>query len=265
VPKSLKRILLIGDNSGIPQLLERIDHHRIVGLMGASIRPNYNEFLSQQASGLGGPFCIQPRTSDREAYRNFVRDIEALKPDGIICNSYSMLLREEILSLVNGQAFNLHFSLLPRNRGPNPIQWALIHGDDVAGATIHVMGAGFDDGPIVDQISVGIDETDTWVTLLDRVNNSGLALLDRALPKIVSGAWSSRPQDESQAVTNARIPKESFQVTLADSTDREIFNLIRAQVTPLAGAYLNTSSGTLRFKNYKSLTDVREIRNTRAQ
>ena len=40
----------------------------------------------------------------------------------------------------------MHHSLLPRHRGPNPIQWALIHGDSTTGVTVHVMGVNFDDG-----------------------------------------------------------------------------------------------------------------------
>ena len=92
MPKSLKRILLVGDDYGVDQLL---DYFLIIGLIGASVRPQYSEFLSQKAFELGVPFYCQPKFSDSGAYKDFFNSVRALKPDGLICNSYSMLLQED--------------------------------------------------------------------------------------------------------------------------------------------------------------------------
>ena len=44
----------------------------------------------------------------------------------------------------------MHHSLLPRHRGPNPIQWALIQEIPPLGLLVHVMGVNFDDGEIIE-------------------------------------------------------------------------------------------------------------------
>ncbi len=258
--QQLKRVLLVGDNFGISQLLRQVDNELVVGLVGASIRPRDNQYLRKRAAKLGVPFCNQPKFTQSVAYSNFLNSVKALKPDGIICHSYSMLIREDFISLVDGNAFNIHYALLPRHRGPNPIQWALIHGDFSTGATIHLMDRNFDEGDIVDQVFVDISDNDTWKTLLERVNEQANLLLEKTLPDLIRGTWSAKKQDTSKALKNSRIKSESFPIVFSSMTDREIFNLIRAQVSPLSGAYLDTPSGQIRFKEFLSINEVRSLR-----
>ncbi|MCB1436626.1 MAG: hypothetical protein KDJ46_05575 [Rhodobiaceae bacterium] len=256
----MQRIFLFGDNRGIPELLARIDTGRIAALVASAIRPAYHEMLRRLAADHGVPLLIQPRFSDAGAYREFAAAAAALKPDGLICHSYAMLLRGDILALVEGRAFNVHFSLLPRHRGPNPVQWALIHGDARAGVSLHVMGEDFDNGAIVAQQSLEIGEDDTWSSLLDRLHVLSNRLLDEALPDLLAGRWAARPQDEAAALTNARITPDSLPIRFSAMSDRQVFNLIRAQVAPLAGAYLDTAEGPVRFTSFVPLSQVSEIR-----
>jgi methionyl-tRNA formyltransferase len=246
MPVPLQRVLLIGDSTGIPELLERMPGDRVAGIVAAAIRPQYHDALQRLAIDRGVPMLIQPRV-DAPDYAEFIAALRSLAPDSLICHSYSMLLRPDLLSLVSGRAFNLHLALLPRHRGPNPIQWALIHGDANTGATLHVMNESFDRGPIVDQESIAIDDTDTWASLLERARDAGRYVLDRTLPALLAGTWTARPQDEREAVTNTRIPRESLPIDFVRMTDRQIVDLVRAQVAPLQGAYLESGAGRLRF------------------
>ncbi len=243
---ALQRVLVVGDSTGVPELLERLPADRVVAIVAAVIRPQYHDALQRIADDRRVPMLVQPRI-DAPEYAAFGAALRALSPDSLICHSYAMLLREDVLSLVSGRAFNVHLALLPRHRGPNPIQWALIHGDAMTGATMHVMNETFDRGPIVDQESIGIEDIDTWASLLDRAREAGRRLLDRAIPALLDGTWSTRPQDEGRAVTNARIPRDSMPIDFAKMTDQQVVNLIRAQVAPLEGAYLDTFVGRLRF------------------
>lgn len=256
----MQRILLFGDNRGIPELLTRIEKQRVAALVASAIRPDYHAMLRQIAAEHEVPLLVQPRYSDAEAYGDFARQAAALEPDGLICHSYAMLVRGDILALVGGRAFNVHFSLLPRHRGPNPVQWALIHGDSHAGVSLHVMAEGFDTGDIVAQESLDIAEDDTWLSLMRRLHAASNRLLDQALPDLLSGAWRTRPQDEEAAIINPRITPESFPIDFASMNDRQIFDLIRAQVAPLAGAYLETGEGRVRFTDFVPLSRIPEIR-----
>lgn len=256
----LRRILIFGDTRGAPELLKRIDVSRIAVLVGSSIRPAFHDPLRQLASEAGVPFLIQPRADNSLAYQDFIKSLASLQPDGLICHSYAMLIREEVLSLVEGRAFNLHFSLLPRHRGPNPVQWALIHGDAATGATLHVMSGDFDAGPIIDQEVIAIEEQDTWSTLMERVHECSNQLLDRALPDLLGGRWTGRAQDEAKVLRNPRIGRESLPIDFSAMTDLEIFNLIRAQVFPLAGPYIDGPEGRLRFDKFVPLEKIPSLR-----
>lgn len=254
-----QRILVFGDTFGIPELLARIPSGFVVGIVAAAVRPQYHKELKDLAAGLDLPLLVQPKVHSA-TYADFFSQLAGLRPDSLICHSYSMLIRGDILNCVGWQAFNIHMSLLPRNRGPNPIQWTIIHGDQVSGTTLHVMDEGFDSGGIIDQEPVKIFESDTWVTLASRLNLATGRLLDRAIPLLLSGTWQAMPQDECAAVHNARIAPESFRIDFATMSDVQIYNLIRAQVAPLRGAYLDTPSGRLRFTDQISLREIADMR-----
>jgi len=255
----IQRLLVVGDTYGVPEILARVPSGCVVGVIAAEIRPQYHEELKNQADGIGVPLLIQPRANSPD-YPAFFYDLTKLFPDSLICHSYSMLIRGDVLSLVGGRAFNAHMALLPRNRGPNPIQWALIHGDKKTGVTLHVMDDGFDSGSIVDQESVDILNTDTWLTLLSRLRVAANRLLDRAMPSLLNGDWQAVQQDDRAAQHNARIPPESFEVNFSTMSDLQISNLIRSQVAPLMGAYLDTPSGRVRFTEYLSFERISEMR-----
>ena len=258
--RPIERLLVVGDGVGIPEVLSRVPYELVVAIVAAEIRPQYHEKLQSISKEIGVPFLVQPK-SYSDAYHHFILDLKQLAPESLICHSYSMLIRKEVLQLVNGRAFNIHMSLLPRNRGPNPIQWAIINGDIVTGVTLHMMDAEFDSGAIVDQEEVKILDSDTWDTLLNRARKAQEILLSRAIPCLLEGNWEAISQDEARANCNSRIPEHSFEINFANMTDRQVFNLIRAQTSPLKGAFLETAEGRVRFNDYLSLAEVKVLRN----
>ena len=262
MPEPLQRILLLGDAYGMPQLTQRIPRNRIVAIVGAANRPASHASLHEIAKAYNLPFLIQPLYNDTRAFQSFHSAVEALRPDSMLCHSYAMLVRKELRTLVAGNAFNVHAALLPKNRGPNPIQWALIHGNSETGITLHVMDDGFDTGPIIAQRRVVIHDTDSWVTLSSRITEAGLLLLDACIPDLLSGKWQAEAQDDGAATCNARITPESFAIDFSRMDDNTIFNLIRAQVAPLAGAYVTTPTGKIRFTEYIPLSRIAELRHT---
>lgn len=255
----IQRLLVVGDTYGVPEVLARVPSRCVVGIVAAEIRPQCHEDLKDIANGIGVPFFIQPRAGSSN-YSGFLSSLSRLCPDGLICHSYSMLIRSDVLNLVGGRAFNVHMALLPRNRGPNPIQWALIHGDQKSGASLHVMDDGFDGGPVVDHESIDILDVDTWQTLFSRVKGATSKLLDRTMPLLLNGNWQATPQDEDIALHNPRIPVDSFEINFAVMSDIQIYNLIRAQIAPLKGAYFDTPAGRVRFTEFISLEQIVEMR-----
>ncbi len=254
-----RRIVLVGDSPGIRMLRTHVPAERVACLVGAAIRPQYHASLAQLAQDMQTPLLIQPRFGT-DAFPSFVQTLRSLACDLLLCNSYSMLIRPEMLDVVSGNAFNLHYSLLPKNRGPNPIQWAILRGENETGATLHQMDDRFDGGDIVAQLRVPIHLEDTWVTVLTRLDHQVHDLLAQTIPKILDNDFERRPQDEAAATQNQRLTPDFPRIDFATMTDRQIFNLIRAQVHPLHGAYVEHAGERVHFDLWMSMQEVAELR-----
>lgn len=98
---------------------------------------------------------------------------------------YPRLIREPLIRQYR-KLYNLHPSYLPWGRGYYPVFWALWEGTP-AGATLHEITAGLDEGPIVAQVEVPYTEQDTGYTLFERVRAAEKALFLDYFPRIVAG------------------------------------------------------------------------------
>lgn len=237
------RVLLFGDTAGVLQLLRKVPSAFVVGIIAASTRPQYLQELQLIAGEIGTPLLIQPKWMS-DYYDNYRRQIINLKPDLILVNSYSMVVRDDILTASRLGGVNIHTALLPHNRGCNPIQWAIIHNEYQTGVTLHEMDSGLDTGPIIDQRQVPIFFEDTWLNVRDRLEQATDALLDDNLPAILSEKWRAKPQLHSQASVGRRRTPEDGRFVWSESI-LDIHNKIRALVPPLPPAHYYTRDGEL--------------------
>ena len=114
------------------------------------------------------------------------------------------IIKENVLNLSKLGFFNLHTALLPRDQGSFPMAWPIINGEEYAGITFHKMASGIDDGPIVGQKRVVIDDKDTGATLYSKVTSAGIELFRELLPSIRDSTFSLKPQDASKATYHPR-------------------------------------------------------------
>jgi len=232
----------------------------VAGIVGASIRPQSHQVLHELAEQMGRPLLIQPKYGDREAFGQFLDALGSLEPDLLFSNSYAMIVQPEMLRLTNGVAVNVHWALLPRNRGPNPIQWAIIRGESETGITLHHIDEGIDTGDIIAQKTVPIGDDDTWEDLRAKLARDSEDFLRDQAPSLLSGALHRTPQDETNATTNPRLTPRSPEIRFDAMTDREVYNLIRAQVAPLKGAYILADGREIRFERKVSFDEIEALR-----
>ena len=166
----------------------------------------------------------------------FIQTIKSLKPDVLFSFYYRQMISDDILSIVNGKAYNLHGSLLPKYRGRSPLNWAVLHGETEAGVTLHKMVKKADRGEIVDQQGFDILEEDDICTLQPKMSNAASILLERALPAILAGTEKLIPQDESKASYFGGRKAEDGIIHWEKSA-KEINDLIRAVTDPFPGAF----------------------------
>jgi methionyl-tRNA formyltransferase len=136
-------------------------------------------------------------------------------PDALCVACFARKLPTSLLSLPRLGALNVHPSLLPDNRGPDPLFWTFWRGDEATGATIHLMEERFDSGPILAQQGEPIAEGMTEAALETRLAALGGELLARALGALVDGSARPQPQDESQATAFPWPAQDDYLVTPA--------------------------------------------------
>lgn len=133
-------------------------------------------------------------------------------------------------------AFGLHASLLPKYSGGAPLVWAMINGENETGITLFKMDDGVDSGLILDRAKEPIYDNDNIELLYSRIEEKGINLLERSLPKIINGEATFEVQDESQRrVFPQRTPDDGLIDWNKDF--KFIDRFVRAQTKPYPGAY----------------------------
>jgi methionyl-tRNA formyltransferase len=110
-----------------------------------------------------------------------------LRLDAAAIVAYGGLVPPKALAIPRHGWINLHFSLLPAWRGAAPVQHAVLHGDDVTGASTFRLEQGLDTGPVFGTVTETLSPSDTSGQLLDRLAASGSVLLAQTLTALEEG------------------------------------------------------------------------------
>jgi methionyl-tRNA formyltransferase len=120
-------------------------------------------------------------------------------PDLIVSWYFTRLIEPSWLALARLGGIGAHPSLLPKHRGPNPFFWAIDHGDQATGVSIHRLSAAYDTGPVLAQRSIATGDRDAW-QLARALDRPSLQLLREVVHKSSRGeSLPETPQDEALA------------------------------------------------------------------
>jgi len=175
----------------------------------------------------------QPRNPNAPV---FVQIMRRLSPELILSFYYRNLLGKELLSIPRLGGINLHGSLLPKYRGRNPVNWALVNGETETGVTLHYMVEKADAGDILAQRAVPIDITDTALSLFRKLTAAALDLFTATYPMIREGRAPRIRQDAGLATKfTGRKPEDGW--VRWEMPAFSSYNLIRAVTHPYPGAF----------------------------
>ncbi len=148
--------------------------------------------------------------------------------DIFIVASYGKIIPKSILKIPKYGVLNIHPSLLPKYRGPSPIQAAILNGDDETGVTIMKLDEEMDHGPVVASSKFKVDNSEHgYKKLHDELADMGAGLLVKILPEYISGKTKPVPQDHSKATFTKIITKTDGRIDWKKSAE-EIDRQIRA-------------------------------------
>lgn len=139
----------------------------------------------------------------------FAKALKHLDADIGVVVAYGHVLRPDILAIPPQGMINVHASLLPRLRGPAPVHWAILNGEETTGISIMQMEAGLDTGPVLHRIETEVASDETGGELAVRLAELGAAALIEALTLAAAGAARPQPQNEALATYAPKIDREA--------------------------------------------------------
>ncbi len=141
--------------------------------------------------------------------------------------SYPKILKKEILDLPASGCLNIHPSLLPKYRGPSPIQTALLNGDENIGISIMKLDAEVDHGPILIQTEMEVSDEDTNELVERKSGNFGGEMLTQILNHYIDGNLKPVDQDHAKATFTRKFEKKEGEIKLDDDA-KAVQNKFRA-------------------------------------
>lgn len=204
--------------------------------------PPFFEEIHELTTEVGGSFFEARNVGDGQ-FRDFWQNQEV---ELIFCVSWRYMVPSLVYQKATKGTYVFHDSMLPRYRGFSPTVWAMINGERQAGVTLFEMTDEVDAGDIVDQKEVIIGADETIQTIIGRVTETYLLLLERNLSPLLENTAKKTPQDHAQATYTCKRLPEDNRIDWS-SPARSIYNLIRAVTSPYPGAYTTLNGKKMRI------------------
>jgi len=157
----------------------------------------------------------------------FNQEMQNIAAELFVVVSYGQILPAEIINMPKYKSINVHFSLLPKYRGPSPIQSAILNGEKETGTSIFILDEQVDHGPVLAQKPMAIDGDDNSISLSQKLAFASAELIIPTIDGYTSGTIIAKPQDDSQATHTEHIDKAHGKVDW-NKTASEIYNQFRA-------------------------------------
>ena len=244
----MARIVFMGTpDFALPSLDALLASHEVLAVVTQPDRPSgrrrrlRSSPVKRAALAAGIPLLQPGRIRSEES----IAALRALRADLFVVVAFGQILPQVLLDLPRIASINVHASLLPRWRGAAPIQAAIRAGDRESGATLMVMDADLDTGPVIARTALPIAHDETGKSLHDKLAQLGAALLVQALPDFLDGKISTVPQDEKYATYAPTLKKEEGRLDWTRAA-AEIERTIRA-FSPWPGSFTTWHGAALKI------------------
>ena len=233
-------IIFFGSSNFSVPLLESVSPH-VSAVVTKKAKPKGRGYLLEDnevkkaALELGLPLIEIGSFKDES-----VRYLKDYNPDLFVVASFGLIIPRWVLDIPSTGAINVHPSLLPLYRGPSPIQWALLNGDEETGITLIKMNEKMDAGNVIYQENVMIAEKDNFITLSERLSRRSAGILPEILDGIeIEGMMEGVEQRHEIATFTQIITREMGKIDWNMSA-RKIVGKIKAfALWPTAYALLD--------------------------
>jgi len=177
--------------------------------------------------------------------------LKRYEPELVLVASYGQIISSDFLNYPKYKALNFHGSLLPKLRGAVPVPIAILQGFKETGVTLQVMAEKMDEGPIVATKTIEVAEKETAESLMERLANLAVEIMDESLIKWIQGEIQPIEQNHSEATYcyKTDISKEKAEIT--KDTDCEVADRMVRAFYPWPVAWFRLRNGKI-LKIYKA-------------
>lgn len=167
---------------------------------------------------------FQPKSIRKEP--EIQKELKNLKPDFFVTFAFGQILSQEVLDIPKFATINLHASLLPKYRGANPIQRAIINGDSETGICTMITELGLDCGDVCMKEVIQIPDDMNCEQLSEKISELSPKLLEQTLKGLMSGDLKPVPQCKDGVCMANKLSKDETLIDWSKSAG-EIHNLVR--------------------------------------
>ena len=191
-PRSLG-VLISGRGSNLQSIIDAIAERRLEANIAVVVSNRADALGLQRArdAAIDAVHLSPSHYADRDAYDRALAELLVARGAAWVCLAgFMRLVGRPLLEAFPNRILNVHPSLLPAFPGLDAQRQALEHGVRVTGATVHIVNAELDAGPIVLQAAVPVLEGDTVETLASRVLVEEHRLYPEAIGMLLDGGWA---------------------------------------------------------------------------
>lgn len=167
---------------------------------------------------------FQPKSIRKEF--DIQEEIKKLNPDFFVTFAFGQILSQEVLDIPKFETINLHASLLPKYRGANPIQRAIMNGEKETGICTMITELGLDCGDVCLREVINISDSMNCMELFETISEMSPVLLEKTLIGLYNKDLTPVPQCEDGVCMANKLTKDEMQIDWKKSAC-DIHNLVR--------------------------------------
>jgi methionyl-tRNA formyltransferase len=199
--------------------------------------------------------------------KNVYKWLKKINPALIIQSGWSQKFSDKILKLPKFGCIGQHPAPLPIGRGAACVNWAIILGYKVWGDTFFIMDEKYDNGDIIGQEKILIEDNDDVKSVYDKICFSSKSIFSKNISNWVKGKFNKKNQNIDKIIYfKKRTPKDG-KINIFKENNTKAYNKIRALTKPYPGAFITYKNKKIiiweskvlnksifkRFKNNKRL------------
>jgi methionyl-tRNA formyltransferase len=178
------------------------------------------------------------------SWDDFKNSLNLIKPIAGIIAGFGKIIPKEIIESFPKGILNVHPSLLPKYRGPNPIREVILHNEKETGVTIFLIDELVDHGPILKQEKIQLLGNETYLELEEKLGKLGGKVLREIIVDYLDGKIKLVEQDESKATYTKKISKEDGSLSFDEGYEIWQRKIRALNPWPSTYIYLNTRMAT---------------------